>query len=270
MLQIAHGEPHGLDPIAELGADDYDLVRPAEKAGASTIGKKHKLELRSELLFSTCHLEAIFNSPSQLHHFSDYLVCHRAASLPLLKYYLEALKALKALEYSNAVVRRLGAVSRSCEEPENNQESDSAETIAASSNQGLVDAVQAAFELMVQQDLPMYITHVWIQTVSASIRHRITSTPARHMNEGLAEVFCLTDPSRPDNPIVFMSEEFNRTTQYGVDYVVGRNCRFLQGPCTNALSVRRIRERLAQGKEHYETFLNYRRDGSPFMNLVMV
>lgn len=28
----------------------------------------------------------------------------------------------------------------------------------------------------------------------------------REASEGLAEVFCLTDPSRPDNPIVFASE----------------------------------------------------------------
>ncbi|KAK7703222.1 hypothetical protein SLS64_009198 [Diaporthe eres] len=75
------------------------------------------------------------------------------------------------------------------------------------------------------------------------------------MSEGLAETFCLTDPSRRDNPIIFASE--------------GRNCRFLQGPKTSPFSVRRIREKLDAGKEHYETFLNYRRDGSPFMNLLM-
>lgn len=50
---------------------------------------------------------------------------------------------------------------------------------------------------------------------------------------------------------------------------MGRNCRFLQGPRTNPFSVQRIREKLAEGKEHYETFLNYRRDGLPFMNLLM-
>lgn len=58
-------------------------------------------------------------------------------------------------------------------------------------------------------------------------------------------------------------------TQYGLDYVIGRNCRFLQGPKTNPFAVQRIREKLDQGKQHYETFLNYRRDGSPFMNLLM-
>lgn len=55
-----------------------------------------------------------------------------------------------------------------------------------------------------------------------------------------------------------------------MDYAIGRNCRFLQGPKTNPFSVMRIRRLLDQGKEHYETFLNYRRDGSPFMNMLMV
>lgn len=53
-------------------------------------------------------------------------------------------------------------------------------------------------------------------------------------------------------------------------HVIGRNCRFLQGPKTNPFSVKRIREKLLAGKEHFETFLNYRRDGSPFMNLLML
>lgn len=52
-------------------------------------------------------------------------------------------------------------------------------------------------------------------------------------------------------------------------HVIGRNCRFLQGPRTNPFSVKRIRDKLSAGKEHFETFLNYRRDGSPFMNLLM-
>lgn len=67
----------------------------------------------------------------------------------------------------------------------------------------------------------------------------------------------------------FSNSEFHRTTQYGTKYVIGRNCRFLQGPKTSPFSTRRIREKLDAGKEFYETFLNYRRDGSPFMNLLM-
>lgn len=54
-----------------------------------------------------------------------------------------------------------------------------------------------------------------------------------------------------------------------MNYVLGRNCRFLQGPFTNPLSVRRIRESVKAGRQHQEVFLNYRRDGAPFMNLLM-
>ncbi|KAL3956807.1 hypothetical protein ACCO45_009653 [Purpureocillium lilacinum] len=261
-LQTAHGDPEGLDPIGFDGLQpgSFDLVNPVEPNRAG--GGKYELEKRSELLFSSRHLEAIFDDPAYLYRFARFLHQHRPASVPLLSYYMESLKALKAINYSNAVLRELGPLT----------EFDSTEETAlahATANKELETYAHAAFELLAREDLPMYITHIWIQTVTVSIRHRIKGLP-RPASEGLAEVFCLTDPSRPDNPIVFMTEEFNRTTQYGVDYVIGRNCRFLQGPSTNPFSVKRIRDRLNAGMEHYETFLNYRRDGSPFMNLVML
>lgn len=55
-----------------------------------------------------------------------------------------------------------------------------------------------------------------------------------------------------------------------MSYILGRNCRFLQGPYTNPLSVRRLRDACKAGKQHSEVMLNYRRDGSPFMNLLMI
>ncbi|KAK2591194.1 hypothetical protein QQS21_011128 [Conoideocrella luteorostrata] len=261
-LQVAQGDPDGLDPIAEdeLDPGSFDLVMPVEQTDSSTL--KYKLEKRSELLFSNCHLQAIFDDSSQLHRFSNFLYRHRPASVPLLTYFLNALKALRAIEYSNAVLRQLCLLS----DFEFTHEYYQAQHTA---NPELQDKANTAFDILAREDLPMYITHVWIQTVSVSIKHRIMGVP-NSASEGLAEVFCLTDPSRHDNPIVFMSEEFNRTTQYGTDYVIGRNCRFLQGPYSNPFSVARIREKVEAGVEHYETFLNYRRDGSPFMNLVMI
>lgn len=262
-LQVANGEPEGLDPIVVDDADpaNFDLVAPNDHNGTTI--SKHKLELRSELLFSARHLQSIFDDAGSLHLFSNFLHKHRPESVPLLTYYLEALKALRAIEYSNAVLRNLEPLAGY---EFTNRLLQSQPTV----NTELQAKAQTAFELMARDDLPMYITHTWIRTVSSCIKHRIIGTPPRHEYEGLAEVFCLTDPWRHDNPIVFMSEEFNRTTQYGVDYVIGRNCRFLQGPCTNPFSIHRIRKKLEAGEEHYETFLNYRRDGSPFMNLVMV
>jgi PAS domain S-box-containing protein len=64
--------------------------------------------------------------------------------------------------------------------------------------------------------------------------------------------------------------EFYNISQYGREYVIGRNCRFLQGPETSNASVRRMIDAIAAGQEITETILNYRRDGSPFMNLLML
>ncbi|KAL8298847.1 hypothetical protein RB597_007462 [Gaeumannomyces tritici] len=257
----AADDDEALEPLAEeeIEPGSFDLVAPAlGEAGL------YSLERRSELLFSKEHLRKIFDDSILLQRFTTFLAAARPASLPLLIYYLDALKAMRALAYANAVVEALGPL---------DGHDFSKEQVAATANQSLATRAEAAFEALARDDMPAYITHVWIQTVSVSIKKRITGTLPPHlreMSEGLAEVFCLTDPSRHDNPIVFASEEFHRTTQYGMSYVLGRNCRFLQGPKTNPNSVKRLAEKIHAGKECFETFLNYRRDGSPFMNLLMV
>lgn len=236
----------------------YDLVGPTAKEY-----RRFNLEERSELLFSTDHLRIIFGDPALLLRFTSFLSSHRPDSVPILIYYLDAIKALKAISYANAITEAL--------EPIDEHEF-TRYTVNSTSNQLLEEKAREAFQVMVNRDLPAYVTHTYVQTVSLSISMRIAGTLPVHLrqaSEGLAEVFCLTDPSRPDNPIVFASEEFHRTTQYGMNYVLGRNCRFLQGPKTNQHSVARFRHAVREGKEHVEVFLNYRRDGSPFMNLLM-
>lgn len=53
-------------------------------------------------------------------------------------------------------------------------------------------------------------------------------------------------------------------TQYGLNYCIGRNCRFLSGPGTERSSVERLAQAVKAGKEHSEILLNYRRDGALF------
>jgi PAS domain len=67
-----------------------------------------------------------------------------------------------------------------------------------------------------------------------------------------------------------LGAEFYRTTQYGREYVIGRNCSFLQGPKTASATVSRLAQALSDGVEVCETILNYRRDGTPFMNLLLI
>ena len=186
-----------LEPLLEeeIEPGSFDLVIPAHGDGGL-----YSLEKRSELLFSKQHLAVIFEDPALLQHFTTFLCTSRASSVPLLVYYLDAVKALKAISYSNAVIEALIPL-------EGHDFSGNQATTTV--NESLKAKADAAFEALARDDLPAYITHVWIQKVSVSIRRRISGTlPAhlRDMSEGLAEVFCLTDPSRHDNPIVFASE----------------------------------------------------------------
>ncbi|MEQ7873718.1 PAS domain-containing protein [Sphingomonas sp. ASV193] len=77
---------------------------------------------------------------------------------------------------------------------------------------------------------------------------------------------CLTDPNLPDDPIVFCNAAFEKLTGYPADEIIGRNCRFLQGPRTDPEQVARIREAIARQEVAVVELLNYRKDGQTFWN----
>jgi PAS domain S-box-containing protein len=74
----------------------------------------------------------------------------------------------------------------------------------------------------------------------------------------------ITDPTRPDNPIVYASPGFERLTGYSQAESLGRNCRFLQGPRTDPAAVDRVRQAVKAGEACTVELLNYRKDGSTF------
>eukprot|EP01035_Chromulina_nebulosa_P019101 gene19101-24935_t len=78
--------------------------------------------------------------------------------------------------------------------------------------------------------------------------------------------FVISDPSMPDNPIVYASQGFLALTGYTLDQVLGRNCRFLQGPDTDVKAVDRIRRGIERGEDTTVVLLNYRSDGTTFWN----
>jgi hypothetical protein len=45
-------------------------------------------------------------------------------------------------------------------------------------------------------------------------------------------------------------------TQYSMNYIIGRNCRFLQGPKTSKPSLERIRQAQEEGQDHCDLILN--------------
>ncbi|WP_270935462.1 ATP-binding protein [Falsiroseomonas oryzae] len=80
----------------------------------------------------------------------------------------------------------------------------------------------------------------------------------------------LTDARRPDHPIVFANQAFLDLTGYAEAEVVGRNCRFMQCPWTDAAAVRQMREALDEERPVAVEILNRRRDGSLFWNAVFI
>jgi len=80
----------------------------------------------------------------------------------------------------------------------------------------------------------------------------------------------ITNPRLPDNPVVFANGAFCRLTGYDRNEIVGRNCRFLQGPETDRETIARIREAVAKAQPIELDIRNHRKDGEPFWNRLLM
>jgi DNA-binding NarL/FixJ family response regulator len=80
----------------------------------------------------------------------------------------------------------------------------------------------------------------------------------------------ISDPRLPDNPIVACNQIFCDLTQYGPGAIVGRNCRFLSGPGTELWLSDAISDGVREHRPVLVEILNYKADGTPFRNAVLV
>ena len=108
------------------------------------------------------------------------------------------------------------------------------------------------------------------------VKYQMTNSASKALStdrtryQGLGDCFCLTDPNKADNPIVFASDGFVSVTGYSRPEVVPRNCRFLQGNYTDRTATKRLKASIEAREESVELLLNYKKTGEPFWNLLYV
>ncbi|KAI0665438.1 hypothetical protein C8Q78DRAFT_1141377 [Trametes maxima] len=117
-----------------------------------------------------------------------------------------------------------------------------------------------------------------------SILGRVANRPFPKVYLGPVDLSCsfvVTDTRRFDSPVVYASPTFYKLTGYDEHEVIGRNCRFLQAPGGNILrgqdrvhtasdAVAHLRKNIIADKECQVSIINYRKDGSAFINMVSV
>ena len=74
----------------------------------------------------------------------------------------------------------------------------------------------------------------------------------------------ITDPNRPDNPIVYANPAFERITGYAPEEAMGRNCRFLQRFDRDQPELEEVRAAIREERDCRVVVRNYRKDGTLF------
>lgn len=171
--------------------DSYDLKPPRPAASPS---KSDTLSLR---FFSEDHLDVILRDYALAQRFTRFLEQYRPQYTNSLKQYVAAKKAIAAVEYANAIAEKvhfpLGHSSY----------------VAANLDERFQESTKQNVEELVQEALPAYLTHRLVSLVTDTLVKEITGNSAPIMHDlipSLAEVYCITDPSQDDNPIVYASE----------------------------------------------------------------
>ncbi|GIZ42051.1 hypothetical protein CKM354_000533100 [Cercospora kikuchii] len=269
---VAHLQDPSPDKARVFNADvndvddiqSWDLISPNGLPIADEDRSENWLEKRAEKLYSADHLRLILSEPAFHAKFVGFMKKYRPARMPILLRYLAAHKAIRAQEYANAL-----AIQISHQSPVHDS---TGLPPAPVENATLHHAARESFAELLREDLHYFIAHKFIKIVTGLVTRRITGTLPEHLDEEngrLAEVFCLTDCRLRDNPIILASEGFTRHSGGSLQYVLGRNCRFMQGPGTTVDSCRRFAVSCQERRDHTELFVNYRRDGTPFLSMVM-
>lgn len=165
---------------------EYDLKPPPPSVSHSN------MELLAERFFSNDHLNLILRDPLLSARFSRFLHQYKPQHVASLDKYIESQKAAVAIEYANAIASKMYPGRQAATVSEEFQE----HSLSASEN-------------LLGDALPAALTQQLVRLVCESLVKEITQNTSplmREMIPALAEVYCITDPSLRDNPIVYASE----------------------------------------------------------------
>jgi PAS domain S-box-containing protein len=112
--------------------------------------------------------------------------------------------------------------------------------------------------------LPDNIMHLVMQLTARTAKGAAPPNKLKNVS------FCISNAISPDMPLVYASPGFLQLTGYEMHEILGRNCRFLQGPETDRAEVAKLKAAILDGRDYTTVLLNYRKDGSKFWDQVLV
>lgn len=190
-------EPTTVQESDEPGS--YDLKPPPPSVSHQNI------ETLAGRFFSADHLDLILRDQALAARFTKFLEQYRPQNSAALKQYVESKKALAAIDYANSLAKQIPT---SAGEPP---------YVAATVDEAFEERSSQTVGDLVEEALPSYLTHRLVALVTESLVKEITQNNMPIMRElipSLAEVYCITDPSLPDNPIVYGSEGLHHPTDH--------------------------------------------------------
>lgn len=99
----------------------------------------------------------------------------------------------------------------------------------------------------------------------ATLEKNLLAAAVNHVNAGVI----VTDPNQPGNPIIYCNPAFTEITGYEPEEAIGRSCRFLQGEHPDP-EQQEIAKAIAERRPYRGLLLNYRKNGEPFWNSLLI